>query len=73
VRIRLRISHQELANLAGTTRETCTVELGRMMSAGLVNVDGDHFFLIPNPEQLQPGPIDRLRQAIAGGGKRMPR
>jgi CRP-like cAMP-binding protein len=72
VRIRLRISHQELANLAGTTRETCTVELGRMMSAGLVNVDADHFFLVPNPERLQPGPIDRLRRAIVGGGKRSP-
>jgi len=70
VRIRLRISHQELANLAGTTRETCTVELGRLMRTGLVEVDDDHFFVIPKPGRLQPGPIDRLRQVVVGGGKR---
>lgn len=72
VRIRLRVSHQELANLAGTTRETCTVEIGRLMRADLVRVDEDHYFTIPDVERLQPGPFDRLRQAVAGGGKRRP-
>ena len=36
--IRLRLSHQELANLIGATRETVTVTLGQLQREGLVSV-----------------------------------
>jgi CRP-like cAMP-binding protein len=36
IRLRLKLSHQELASLIGTTRETVTILLGKMKNAGLV-------------------------------------
>lgn len=36
IRIGLRLSHQELANLIGTTRETVTPMLGRMRTDGMI-------------------------------------
>lgn len=36
IRISLKLSHQELANLIGTTREAVTIMLGRMKAEGLV-------------------------------------
>jgi len=36
VRINLSLSHQELANLIGSTRESVTVSLGELQSAGLL-------------------------------------
>jgi len=37
--IRLRLSHQELANLIGATRETVTANLGRLQREGLVQIE----------------------------------
>jgi CRP-like cAMP-binding protein len=36
--IRLRLSHQELANLIGATRESVTVALGQLQREGLIEV-----------------------------------
>lgn len=36
IRLGLRLSHQEIANLIGTTRETVTILMGRMKTEGLV-------------------------------------
>jgi CRP/FNR family transcriptional regulator, cyclic AMP receptor protein len=36
IRIGLKLSHQELANLIGTTRETVTIMLGKMKAEGLI-------------------------------------
>jgi CRP-like cAMP-binding protein len=36
IRLRLRLSHQEIANLIGATRETVTIMLGKLKRAGLV-------------------------------------
>lgn len=36
VKIGLKLSHQELANLIGTTRETVTIMLGKMKADGLI-------------------------------------
>jgi CRP-like cAMP-binding protein len=36
--IRLRLSHQDLANLIGATRETVTVTLGQMQREGLIEI-----------------------------------
>lgn len=38
----IRLTHEELANLIGTTRETVTTQLGRFRRLGLVRRDGKH-------------------------------
>lgn len=59
VRIPVRLSHQELAQLIGTSRETCTIELGKLQLAGLVRFDEDRY-LIVKPERLEPGALERV-------------
>lgn len=63
VRIPLHLSHQELAHLIGTSRETCTVELGKLQFAGLLRVDGDKCFIV-NPDRLEPSVLDRVFAAF---------
>jgi CRP/FNR family cyclic AMP-dependent transcriptional regulator len=48
----IRLTHQELANLIGATRETTSVNLGRMKQQGLIAVD-DHRIVIVKEEQLR--------------------
>ncbi|MDE2480914.1 MAG: Crp/Fnr family transcriptional regulator [bacterium] len=59
VRIPIRLSHQELAQLIGTSRETCTLELGKLQMAGAVRVGDDRCFVV-HPERLEPNVIERL-------------
>ncbi len=59
VRIPLRLSHQELAQLIGTSRETCTIEMGKLHLSGGVRMDDDRC-LIVKPERLEPGVLDRV-------------
>ncbi|MDE2572028.1 MAG: cyclic nucleotide-binding domain-containing protein [bacterium] len=66
-RLTLRLSHQELANLVGTSRETCTLELGRLQHAGLLAFDEDRYLVAPHPERLQPGTLERVLRALVGG------
>jgi CRP/FNR family transcriptional regulator, cyclic AMP receptor protein len=60
VRILIRISHQQIASFAGASRESCTVELGRLQRAGVVRVDETHHFVIPDLSRLKPGTLDTL-------------
>lgn len=66
VRIPVHLSHQELAQLVGTSRETCTVELGKLHLAGVVRID-DHKYFVVKPERLEPSVLDRV---LATFGKR---
>lgn len=66
IRIAVHLSHQELAQLVGTSRETCTVELGKMQLAGVLRVDEQKHFVV-KPERLEPGVLDRV---LATFGKR---
>lgn len=51
VRIRLKLSHQELASLIGSTRETVTIALAKMRAESLVT--GKRMdLIIPNPARL---------------------
>ncbi len=59
VRIPIRLSHQELAQLIGTSRETCTVELGKLQVAGALRVDDERCFIV-RPDRLEPSALDRL-------------
>jgi CRP-like cAMP-binding protein len=65
VKIGIQLSHQELAQLIGTTRETCTIELGKLQKAGIVCVDDDRSFVV-DPSRLEPGLLDRVVQTVLG-------
>lgn len=43
--IQLPLTHEDLANLIGTTRETVTTQLGRFKRMGLVSQQGRRFFI----------------------------
>jgi CRP-like cAMP-binding protein len=72
--IRLPLSHQDLANLIGSTRETVTVTLGQLQRDRLIRVERRHL-LVLNRQRLAaeegqvsdpgtpapPGPSQRLR------------
>ncbi len=51
VRLRIKLSHQDLANIIGSTRETVTVVLGDLQEAGLVEV-GRRKIIIRKPDAL---------------------
>lgn len=51
IRLRIQLSHQDLANVIGSTRETVTVVLGEMQAEGLLRV-GRRRLVIIAPEKL---------------------
>jgi CRP-like cAMP-binding protein len=70
VALTIKLSHQDLANVIGSTRETVTVVLGELQHEGLVNVGRKKLVLV-KPEQLagsvhrQMPPIPKSRQPLA--------
>ena len=66
IRIELRLSHQDLANIVGTARETCTLELGKLQRQGLIRADEEHRFVLPEPSRLDLGTFDKLIKAVVG-------
>ncbi len=66
IRIEVRLSHQDLANMVGTARETCTVEVRKLQLQGLLRLDEEHHFVLPHPERLDVGPLDKLIKAVLG-------
>jgi len=69
VRIAVRLSHQELAQLIGTSRETCTLELGKLQLAGCLRVDDERNFIV-RPDRLEPGVLDRVLGRVTGRGQK---
>ena len=51
MRINLHLTHRELAELAGISRETATRVLGQLQSEAVLSVEKG-YFLIPDPEKL---------------------
>lgn len=51
VRIRIKLAHQEIANLMGSTRENVTILLGHLKAEGVVNVERRQIVLT-DPERL---------------------
>jgi CRP/FNR family transcriptional regulator, cyclic AMP receptor protein len=51
IRLRIRLSHQDLANLVGSTRETITVALGQLKSEGSIE-GGRRSIVLTNPTRL---------------------
>jgi CRP/FNR family transcriptional regulator, cyclic AMP receptor protein len=54
IRLDLRLTHQELANMVGAVRESVTIALGRLASAGEIEVR-NRTLLIRPPEDAGPG------------------
>jgi len=53
VRLPLALTHQEMANLLGTTRETLTATLNRFVDAGVLAVEGRGTLLVLQPGELR--------------------
>ncbi len=51
IRLRIKLAHQEIANLMGSTRETVTILLGQLKSEGLVDIGRQRITLV-HAEQL---------------------
>ncbi|QDU96500.1 Crp/Fnr family transcriptional regulator [Lignipirellula cremea] len=51
IRLRVRLTHQDLANLIGSTRETVTVILGRLKAKGVVS-GGRRRIVLAKPQAL---------------------
>jgi CRP-like cAMP-binding protein len=74
IRLRVKLSHQDMANLIGSTRETVTVILGQLKSEGSV-AGGRRKIVLTNPERLarsvhrrspsEPRPKPQFSRAIA--------
>ncbi|MDP2681473.1 MAG: Crp/Fnr family transcriptional regulator [Deltaproteobacteria bacterium] len=45
IKIKLRLSHNEIASLVGATRETVTLELNNLKRSGSILMDGKYFIL----------------------------
>ena len=46
IRIELRISHEELSEMVGTTRPRISLFMQRFHNLGLIETNRDHFFII---------------------------
>lgn len=76
IRLRVKLSHQDMANLIGSTRETVTVTLGQLRSEGCVEC-GRRKLTLTNPAKLarsvnrqpprEPRPSSRLVPALVAG------
>jgi CRP-like cAMP-binding protein len=51
VQLRIRLSHQDLANMIGSTREAVTIALGELQAEGIVEV-GRRKIVLTAPERL---------------------
>lgn len=63
-KIALRLSRQDLASFAGTSRETCSIEIQKLAREGLIGFTADGFIVVKNLSKLRPGLADRLRAAL---------
>jgi len=51
IRLRIKLAHQEIANLMGSTRETVTILLGQLKAEGFIDV-GRRKIVLTNPKRL---------------------
>jgi CRP-like cAMP-binding protein len=57
-RINLRLTHQEIANLLGATRETTSTELGKLTKEGVVKIDNSQYLIDTDKAQRLLGEDD---------------
>jgi CRP-like cAMP-binding protein len=70
IRLRIKLSHQELANLIGSTRESVTVVLGQLKAEGTV-AGGRCKILISKPQRLAQG-VNRQPPRVPRPNVRLP-
>ena len=59
IRLDLRLTHQELANMVGAVRESVTIALGRLADAGEIEVRNRTLIIRQPPAPEDPGPARR--------------
>jgi CRP-like cAMP-binding protein len=64
--IRLRLSHQELANLIGATRETVTLTLGQLQMERLIQVRRRHLVVLDRERLAHEAGADHTAPVTAG-------
>lgn len=69
--IRFPLSHQELASLIGVTRETVTINLGQLETAGLVRIHRRKV-IIPSLPYLRTEAEGRLAPVVAASPRSKP-
>jgi CRP/FNR family cyclic AMP-dependent transcriptional regulator len=69
--IDVRLTHAEMARLIGSTRETVSLEVKKLVRSGQLAVHGRYFFL-PILNAVQPAPELRTRQSGREGTARAP-
>jgi CRP-like cAMP-binding protein len=57
-RIELRLTHQDIANLIGITRETVTAEISKLSKSGIVKSENLHYIVDTNKALRQVGEND---------------
>jgi CRP/FNR family cyclic AMP-dependent transcriptional regulator len=57
-RIELRLTHQDIANLIGITRETVTAEISKLSKAGVIKSENLHYIVDTNKALRQVGEND---------------
>ena len=67
IRLRIQLSHQDLANVIGSTRETVTVVLGEMQQEGLIRI-GRRKITITDLEKLA-GSVHRTVPALPAASR----
>jgi CRP/FNR family transcriptional regulator len=63
-KIALRLSRQDLASFAGTSRETCSIELQRLAREDVIGFTDDGYIVVKDLSKLRPGLADRIRAAL---------
>ncbi|WP_417737465.1 Crp/Fnr family transcriptional regulator [Rosistilla oblonga] len=66
VRLRIKLSHQELANLIGSTRESVTIVLGQLKAEGLIE-SGRRQIVLLRPQQMAESVGQSYRQTPPQG------
>lgn len=64
VRLGIKLSHQDMASVIGSTRETVTVVLGELQSEGLVSV-GRRQIVLADPERLARASDGPLKEPLS--------
>lgn len=63
-KISVRLTRQDLATFAGTSRETCSIVLQRLAREGVIQFGDDNHIVVKDLERLHPGLADRIRAAL---------
>lgn len=67
IRLRIKLAHQDLANIIGSTRETVTIVLGELQAEGCLRV-GRRKIVLTDPQRLAES-VNATPPKVASGGQ----